>query len=183
MKQLLFLILFSVTLASAGFGQTELDIRQLVLIKSNQRSAGVHLGESAAKCMRALGQPEGISDYYSEIDDDTLDVFHYGKNTLTFQHNRLVNWNLRDDKIRVKYANEPMFKIGDPLASQTSSSGAQTNYKFLHFDVTRKAGISQNMHFESALIIWLKDGPVSLDNHMELLFDSENKLFAISILD
>lgn len=183
MKQLLFLTLLSFTLASAGFGQTKLDIRQLVLVKPDKKSFGLHLGESPAQCMRALGQPEGISDYYSEIDNDTLDVFHYGKNTITFQQNRLVSWKLRDDKIGIKYANGPLFKTGDLLASKSGSSGEQTNYKFLNLDVIRKAGMSQNMHFESALVIWLKDGPIQLDSHMELLFDSKNKLFSISILD
>lgn len=186
MKQLL-LILVLLTIKSVGHCQAMLDVNEIALSKPGKQSARVHLGESPAQCMRALGQPDGISDYYSEIDEDTINLFRYDRNTVAFLDNKLVGWDLLDHQISVEHANGQIFKVGDKAALQPRSAdmpdSGRSDYRFLGFACTHKAGISQNMYYDAAIIIGLKKGSTQLDSRLQLLFNSDHTLFCISLLD
>ncbi|WP_141110341.1 hypothetical protein [Dyadobacter psychrophilus] len=167
--------------------QTVADITQIALMKPGNDSIGVVAGDSAAQLIAILGEPDQISDYYSEIDEDTLKLYKYGKNNIFFLHDKLVNWDLSDSGIWVGAVHGQTFKVGDKLVSQNQNfrqkPGTRPTAQFLGFPVTHKTGISRNLHFDSACVLQLTKGAIQLDSRVELLFDRTNKLFSIALLD
>jgi len=173
-----FLILFILSASGLQAQKSEIDIRQIALISPTIKSEGLLIGGSFAECIKALGKPDSISNYYSEIDEDTLKLYQYGKCKLYFLKGELDTWHLLDNKIRVGQVNGRMFKVGDKLKPNT---GKPLNFQGLA--ITHYDGESQNMQFKSASINWIKNGKTPLDCFFELLFDSKGNLFSISKLN
>jgi hypothetical protein len=96
-----FLILFILNASGLQAQKTKVDIRQIILISPAIKSEGLLLGGSFAQSIKTLGKPDSISDYYSEIDEDTLKLYQYGKCKLYFLKGELDTWHLLDNKIRV----------------------------------------------------------------------------------
>ncbi|MCF0052579.1 hypothetical protein LXM25_21085 [Dyadobacter sp. LJ53] len=167
--------------------QTVVDITQIALMKPGNNATGVFTGDSSARCVAVLGEPDQVTDHYSEIDEDTLKLYKYGKNNIFFRQDRMVNWNLSDNSISVGAVNGQVFKVGDKLASQNlkpyQRPGTRTTAQFLNFLITHRTGISRNLHYDSASVLQLKTGSIHLDSRIELLFDRTNKLFSIAMLD
>ncbi|GGB97307.1 hypothetical protein GCM10011325_25800 [Dyadobacter sediminis] len=155
-----------------------IDVRQIALISPVIKSEGLLLGGSFAECITTLGKPDSISDVYSEMDEDTLKLYSYGKCKLYFLKGKLDAWHLLDDKIAVGQANGRMFKVGDQLKPTTGKPMDFQGFAITHYD-----GESQNMRFKSASLNWIKSGETQLDCILELLFDSEGNLFSISKLN
>ncbi|WP_031529938.1 hypothetical protein [Dyadobacter crusticola] len=91
MKIILLLLLISTTVLAQE--RAQIDVRSVTLHSPARQSAGVLLGASMSDCTEAVGPPNRISDYYSEIEEDTMKVFHYGENQLYFLHDKLESWS------------------------------------------------------------------------------------------
>jgi hypothetical protein len=172
------LLLFLLCAFSLKAQTPVIDVEQISLIKPNSKSGGVLVGASSEECVRVLGKPDEISDYYSEIDDDTMKLYRYGKSELYFLKERLSTWHVLDGNIWVGQVNGRMFKLGDKLAV---GKGEPADFRGLA--ITHHNGESGNMHFASASVSEIKDGESSLDSFFELLFDSKGGLFSISKFD
>jgi hypothetical protein len=168
------LLLFILNAFSLKAQIAEVNIAQIALINPNNKSAELLLDDNSEKCVRILGKPDEISDYYSEMDDDTMKLYRYGKSKLYFLKGKLSIWDVRDGRIWVGQVNGQIFKIGDTL---TFGSARPTD--FLGLTITHYAGESRNMNFAFASINEVKNGPFYLDSYFELLFDSKGTLFSI----
>ncbi|KAA6438815.1 hypothetical protein FEM33_15455 [Dyadobacter flavalbus] len=151
-----------------------IDIHQISLINPDSKFAGVLIGTSSEECVRVLGKPDEISDYYSEIDDDTMKLYRYGKSKLFFLKDKLSIWDVLDDRIWVGQVNGTIFKIGDKLAF-----GSARPSEFRGLAINHYASESRNMSFAFASTNEVKDGNSYLDSYFELLFDSNGLLFSI----
>lgn len=157
---------------------SEINIDQISLIKPNFTSRGVPIGARSAECVKILGKPDSISDYYSEIDEDTMKLYRYGKSELYFLQDKLDEWDILDGSIWVGQVNGRVFKIGDKL---TSANGGPSNFRGL--PITHSNGKSRNMYFQSANVSAIKRGESYLDCFFELLFDAKGILFSITKYD
>lgn len=168
------LLLFLLGALSLKAQTLVIDIRQISLIKPNSKFAGVLIGASSEECARVLGKPDAISDYYSEIDDDTMKIYRYGKSKLFFLKDKLTTWDVLDNSIWVGQVNRQIFKVGDKLTSTS-----ERPVKFQGLLINRYASESRNESFAFASISEVKDGNSYLDSYFELLFDSKGVLFSI----
>ena len=172
------LLLFMLSAFSLKAQIAEVNIDQIALIHPNNKSIGLPLNDSCEKCTRIFGKPDEILDYYSEIDEDTMKLYRYGKSNLYFLKGKLNSWNVQDNRIWVGQVDGRIFKIGDKL---TLGSARPTNFRGL--TINHYTGVSRNMQFAFASISEIKDGNSYLDSFFELLFDSKGILFSISKLD
>jgi hypothetical protein len=172
------LLLFILSAFSLKAQIAEVNITQIALINPKNKSAGMLLNDSSEKCMRILGKPDEILDYYSEIDDDTMKLYRYGKSKLYFLKGKLSSWDVLDNRIWVGQVNGQIFKIGDKL---TFGSARPSDFRGL--TINHYAGESRNMSFAFASINEVKDENSYLDSNFELLFDSKGTLFSICKVD
>jgi hypothetical protein len=179
-KYVLLLIFFLVHIGLKAQTQSGIDIRKIALISPADTSKGVLPGDSSAQCIAVLGEPDNISDYYSEIDEDTMKLYKYGKSEIFFLKDKLVSWFVSDKKIYVGQVNGKIFKIGDKLAPARQRGARQ---KFMDFPITHYKNVSRNIYFQSASVMELMDNNVYTDSRIELLFNASNTLFSISISD
>jgi hypothetical protein len=168
------MLLFTLSALSLKAQIAEVNVAQIALINPNDKSAGLILNEDFEKCIRILGQPDAISNVYSEIDEDTMKLYKYGQNELYFLQGKLTSYEIKDSSIWVGEVNGQIFKIGDRL---TSRSARPANFQGLI--INRYAGESRNMSFAFASINEIKNGNNYLDSYFELLFDSQGMLFSI----
>ncbi|TLU96983.1 hypothetical protein FEN17_27060 [Dyadobacter luticola] len=156
----------------------EINIKQILLIKPNSSSEGVLIGASSDECVRLLGKPDEISDYYSETDDDMMKLYQYGESKLYFLKGKLSVWDVLDSRIWVGQVNGRIFKIGDKLIS-----GSVRPSDFRGLPITHYGGKSRNMGFAFASINEVKNDRTYLDSYFELLFNSKGVLFSICMGD
>ena len=168
------LLLFMLSAFSLKAQIAEVNIDQIVLINPNNKSIGLLLNDSCEKCTRIFGKPDEILDYYSEIDDDTMKLYRYGKNNLYFIKGKLNTWDMLDNGIWVGQVNGHIFKIGDKL-----TSGSARPADFRGMIINHYTGDSRNLNFAFASINEIKDNNSYLDSSFELLFDSKGILFSI----
>lgn len=168
------ILLFTLSAFSLKAQIAEVNVTQIALINPNNKSVGLLLNDGSDKCIRILGQPDEISNVYSEIDDDTMKLYRYGKSELYFLKGKLSTWDVLDSRIWVGEVNGQIFKIGDRL---TSGSARPSNFRGL--TINHYAGESRNVRFAFASINEIKKGNHYLDSYYELLFDSQGTLFFI----
>jgi hypothetical protein len=168
------MLLFTLSAFSLKAQIAEVNVVQIALINPNNKSVGLLLNDDSHKCIQILGQPDKISNVYSEIDDDTMKLYKYGKSELCFLKGKLSSWDVLDRRIWVGEVNGQIFKIGDRL-----TSGSARPSKFRGLNINRYAGESRNTSFAFASINEIKNGNYYLDSYFELLFDSQGTLFSI----
>ena len=170
------IVLLTLIFIDSKAQSSEIDIHQIALINPSNKSVGVLPKTRSMECVKIFGKPDNISDYYSEIDEDTMKLYSYGKNKLYFLKDKLVDWYLLDSSIQVGQVGGRIFKVGDKLSP---IKGKPLNFQ--GFIITHYDGESQNMHYKFASVNEIKDGKIYMDSSFfELLFDSKGTLFSIS---
>lgn len=164
--------LFLASLAGKAQQYQEIDLYKTVLINATD-TTGIVLGSSTADCIKALGRPDNISDYYSEIDEDTMQLFTYGKSSLYFLKDKLDSFNIRDKSVRMGHINGPMYKIGD----RRGDNKALGQFPITH----HQSGVSKNIRYTSASVMQLQINGKGMDTLVEFLFDASDRLLSFSI--
>jgi len=164
-------------LSQPGYAQV-FDLNNVVLFKTGTPQKGLKWGQSTiSECERVLGKPTSIEGYYSTIDEDTLQLYKYGKNELYFDKGILRIFDLVDASMSIGDSKGNTFKIGDKLKVK---NGVKT---FVGFRINDRPGNSRNLDYQGFIFLGLKRKGILMDLGIELLFDSENTLFNIALLD
>ncbi|WP_128547541.1 hypothetical protein [Larkinella soli] len=129
--------------------QTPVDISKVALIKPAKPSIGLVWGESPTKCIQVFGRPSRIGHCFSEIDDDTIQVYNYGSNQIAFLDEELVSFEIVSPGISVGTVNGPTFKIGEPIRFAKVD-------KFFGFPMFQSSGQSRGKSFKAISIFYLK---------------------------
>ena len=184
--------IFYIALNSTSYAQL-FDVNRAALMKSTNTAIGLLWGESPTKCIQVLGQPASISDQFSEIDNATMKLYKYGNNTIIFLNNRLIGYEILDNTIKVGKVNGQTFKVGDAMTVKTvqvpidprqpGRTRTENRYTFLDFPMSIGAGTTDGKNFKSLSVVQLKSGAINTDGRLELLFNSSNQLFCISMLE
>ena len=154
------------------------DLNDVVLFKTGTSSKGLKWGQSTStECEKLFGEPTSIEGFYSEIDEDTLQLYKYGKNELYFDKGVLRIFELVDASMSIRDSKGNTFKIGDKLKIK---NGMKT---FAGFRINDTPGNSRNQNHQGFIFLNLKRNGILMDLGIELLFDSENTLFNIALLD
>ncbi len=153
----------------------------------------VYYRQSATACIAVLGQPSGIEERYSEVDNTTMKVYHYSSNNLYFIRNKLVGYQIRDTSISVGRVKGNSFKISDKIANTLDGAvmdptrrtldNTSFSKSFYNFPVSETPGESRNIMYNKSSLIFLNDGNVPCDCFVELLFDSNGELFDITLTE
>jgi len=160
-----------------GFAQV-FDLNNIVLFKTGTPSKGLKWGQSTStECVKLFGKPTSIEAFYSEIEEDTLQLYKYGKNELYFDKGVLRIFDLVDASMSIGDSKGNSFKIGDKLKIK---NGVKT---FAGFRINDTPGNSRNRNHRGFLFLHVKRKGILMDLGIELLFDSENTLFNIALLD
>ena len=170
-----FLIIF--LLNQVGYAQV-FDLNNVVLFKTGTSSKGLIWGQSTSiECEELFGKPTSKESFYSEMDEDTLQLYKYGKNELYFDKGVLRIFDLVDALMSIGDSKGNTFKIGDMLKIK---NGVKT---FAGFRINDKHGNSRNLNYQGSIFLNLKRKNIVMDSGIEFLFDTKNTLFSIALLD
>jgi hypothetical protein len=196
MKKILSIIfVLQLITAPIAFSQETKDITEVILMKTSNKTIGLALGESTDKAIQVFGQPTSISDFYSEMTDETLKVYNYDQNKLYFSNGKLQSYELRQESdISVGEINGVAFRIGDAITVTTKKVPVgpifekrwrtETTYSFHSYPLsTNINGKFNNISYKTISNNYLKNKDKGIDNYIQLLFDSSNILVAIDIVD
>lgn len=193
MKKLFFILLSVILINTKMYGQIKFDIAKFSLINPSNLSDGLKLNETTAKCVQLFGQPSTIANFYSEVKDETLKVYYYGSNKIYFSDSKLVGYEITSLGILVGEPNGLTIKIGDKITITTTQVRIDpgnpprfqpvTTVSFHNFPLSNYVGKSRNMNFKSISNLTLTSNGNVIDSSIELLFNSNNELFNISLLD
>ena len=160
-----------------GYAQV-FDLNNVVLFKTGTVSRGLKWGQSTStECEKLFGKPTSIEGFYSEIDEDTLRLYKYGKNELYFDKGVLRIFELVDASMSIGDSKGNSFKIGDKLKIK---NGVKT---FAGFRIIDTPGNSRNRNHRGFIFLNVKRKGILMDVGIALLFDSKNTLFNITLLD
>ncbi|MCF2442820.1 hypothetical protein L0657_02545 [Dyadobacter sp. CY345] len=154
------------------------DFNNVVLIKTGISSRGLKWGDGTVRdCQKIFGKPSSVENFYSEIDEDTLQLLNYGKNKLYFDKGIFRTFDLVDAFMSVGDSKGNIFKIGDKMKTK---NGVKT---FFDFKLNETPGNSWNLDFETSANAYLKRNGLVMDSGIGLLFDKNDTLFYIGIWD
>ncbi len=174
---ILSVVLISVFLNLPAHAQS-FDFNNVVLIKTGMSSRGLKWGEGTVRhCEKIFGKPSSVESFYSEIDEDTLQLLKYGKNKLYFDKDILRSFDLVDSFMSVGDSKGNIFKIGDEMKTK---NGIKT---FFDFKLNETPGNSWNLDYETSATANLKRNGLVMDSGIGLLFDNSDTLFYIGIWD
>ncbi|OOV19827.1 hypothetical protein [Flavobacterium sp. LM4] len=194
-KTALIIFVLQLITTSIAFSQESKDITEITLMKSTNKTIGLALGESTEKAIQIFGEPNSISDFYSETTDETLKTYNYGKNKLYFSNGRLQSFEIRESaNILVGKINGDSFKIGDKIKTVTKQIPlgppsdkrwtTEKTYSFYNYPLSSNpTGKFNNMNYKTISNNYLKKENKGIDMYIQLLFDINNALIAIDIIE
>jgi hypothetical protein len=198
MKKILSIIyVLQLITSPIAFSQESKDITEVALMKSSNNTIGLLLGESTNKAIQIFGQPTSISDFYSEMAEETLKVYNYGQDKLYFSNGKLQSYELRQKSdISVGKINGISFKIGDKITvtetidpnfngdRRHAIDDTEITYSFHDYPLLINEWKKfDNISYRSISTSYLKTNGIVTDCIIQLLFDSNNILVAIDIAD
>ncbi|MBJ6143275.1 hypothetical protein [Hymenobacter sp. BT559] len=138
----------------------------------------VELGASKSQVIKVLGQPTKTSRFYSEIDEKSWPVLHYGSNKLYFNDNQLALVELNDARLTVGKPGASSFRVGSVLPRAT----AKPTLAFGNFKVERKPGKSRNLSYSAISHGYMKtEKGEGLDVLYEIQYDQQGRVTHIAL--
>lgn len=175
-KQFFLTLVLFIATTMAAMAQQTVAIDEIAVISPKNTKNAVLLGETSHKFISVFGKPNSISDFYAEIDEETLKVYHYGTNKFYFSKDSLSSFEINTSDFLVGQPNKQYFTIGEKIKS------LENKLQFHQFKIEKSNGKSRNLAYSYIAYAQIKAGETPTDTGIELLFDDNEKLFNIAFL-
>jgi len=191
MRKLLAVICLLAGCSLATHAQTPVDITNFGIMRGDvDTNSRAYLGFNKGTTVRVLGNPTSTSSQYSDMYDQAVDVWTYSGNKLYFVNDKLTHVVIVNNALAVGVSYSTAFRVGDkatvkiervPFPMHPNQFITTTTKSFYTYSLNKTPGTSTGIPYSMSSLSYLKDGNGNLDETIEVLFDSSDRITNIDL--